>query len=526
MEDKAKRYDRQLRLWGDHGQTALGRARVCLLNATATGTEILKNLVLPGITSFTVVDSAKVTACDLGTNFFLSGKYLGTSRARCCMQLLQKLNNVNGEYIEEDIEDILDSNPEFLCQFTIVIATSLTEASLSRISQILWTSSIPLLFSRAYGLLGFIRIALPSHQIVESHPDNHHEDLRLDCPFPGLVEYMSSINIDGSDDTKHGNIPYLVVLYKYLQQWKLRHNGMLPQSYHQKKSLKEIIRSGMRCNNVGVPVDEENFEEAIQNVNRAVLKYQVPVGVQNILESSFCLSGSAETSKFWLLVRALKEFVMNEGKGRLPLQGSIPDMTSNSKMYIDLCRVYQSKAEEDIEAVRSHLSQILASLGKPLNYISEDEIRIFCRSCEFLREIKYRSIADELEMPDIGTLVANLENSESDVVYYVLLRAAEKFFEMYHFYPGDGEGIEADGAKLRSVAASLLQKWQVSTYQINDDHITEFCRYGASEVHSVAAFVGGVAAQEVIKIITKQFVPLNNTWIYNAVSQTTLTVAL
>lgn len=36
------------RLWGDHGQEALESAHVCLINATATGTEILKNLILPG----------------------------------------------------------------------------------------------------------------------------------------------------------------------------------------------------------------------------------------------------------------------------------------------------------------------------------------------------------------------------------------------------------------------------------------------------------------------------------------------
>jgi hypothetical protein len=42
------RYDRQLRLWGDHGQLALERSRVCVIHATATATEILKSLVLPG----------------------------------------------------------------------------------------------------------------------------------------------------------------------------------------------------------------------------------------------------------------------------------------------------------------------------------------------------------------------------------------------------------------------------------------------------------------------------------------------
>lgn len=30
---KAKRYDRQLRIWGAHGQDALEQAHICLLNA-------------------------------------------------------------------------------------------------------------------------------------------------------------------------------------------------------------------------------------------------------------------------------------------------------------------------------------------------------------------------------------------------------------------------------------------------------------------------------------------------------------
>ena len=45
---KKKRYDRQLRLWGEHGQTAMEESSICLLNASATGAETLKNLVLPG----------------------------------------------------------------------------------------------------------------------------------------------------------------------------------------------------------------------------------------------------------------------------------------------------------------------------------------------------------------------------------------------------------------------------------------------------------------------------------------------
>ena len=37
----------------------------------------------------------------------------------------------------------------------------------------------------------------------------------------------------------------------------------------------------------------------------------------------------------------------------------------------------------------------------------------------------------------------------------------------------------------------------------------------------VAAFMGGVAAQEAIKLVTRQFVPVAGTLIYNAMACTT-----
>ena len=64
--DKANRYDRQLRIWGAHGQAALEACKVCLLNAGPTGSETLKNLVLGGIAAYTVVDGGKVEPADLG----------------------------------------------------------------------------------------------------------------------------------------------------------------------------------------------------------------------------------------------------------------------------------------------------------------------------------------------------------------------------------------------------------------------------------------------------------------------------
>ena len=60
------KYDRQLRLWGNHGQKLLSQSRILLLGASGSGSETLKNLILPQIGHFLIVDAHPVTDRDLG----------------------------------------------------------------------------------------------------------------------------------------------------------------------------------------------------------------------------------------------------------------------------------------------------------------------------------------------------------------------------------------------------------------------------------------------------------------------------
>ena len=53
---------------------------------------------------------------------------------------------------------------------------------------------------------------------------------------------------------------------------------------------------------------------------------------------------------------------------------------------------------------------------------------------------------------------------------------------------------------------------------VKKEHAVEMTRYGAAEIHNIAAVVGGIGSQEAVKIITKQYVPLANTFIYNGIS--------
>jgi amyloid beta precursor protein binding protein 1 len=111
---KERKYDRQLRLWAASGQQALEQSHVLLINSDGpiddadttvggvVGVETLKNLVLPGVGGFTIVDPATVTEPDLGVNFFLEESSLGKSRAEETCRLLKELNpDVDGSFETE-----------------------------------------------------------------------------------------------------------------------------------------------------------------------------------------------------------------------------------------------------------------------------------------------------------------------------------------------------------------------------------------------------------------------------------------
>ena len=46
----------------------------------------------------------------------------------------------------------------------------------------------------------------------------------------------------------------------------------------------------------------------------------------------------------------------------------------------------------------------------------------------------------------------------------------------------------------------------------------EVARAGGGELHNISALTGGMVAQEMIKIITKQYIPIDNTCIFDGIS--------
>ena len=120
---------------------------------------------LAGIGSFTIVDGANVTQADLGNNFFVDEDCLGKSRAASVTQMLQELNeHVAGSYVAEDISQVLDSRPDFLDSFNLLIATQLASKDVDRVAKICAERRIKLLVVHSYGFMGCVgRPSRPGH---------------------------------------------------------------------------------------------------------------------------------------------------------------------------------------------------------------------------------------------------------------------------------------------------------------------------------------------------------------------------
>jgi len=519
-KDKIEKYDRQLRLWGAHGQNALEHAHICLLHANATGTEILKNLVLPGIGSFTIIDANKVEAKDLGNNFFVDVDHVGKSRAKVTTELLQELNEwVRGAYKEEDPLALIEKDIDSFAKYSLVIACDIPQTPLLKLAKYLYQKHIPFVVARAYGFLGYLRWAVPEHTIVESKPEEVREDLRLTCPFSSLKTYASSINIDSLDSHLRSHVPFTVLLLQQNERWRAAHDGKLPSTREEKTAYKDQVQKLAKS-------DENNFQEAFAQAYHGWTEYALDENVEAVINDEQAEKPNHKSSSFWILAHAAKKFYHDEKT--LPLMGSIPDMTADTNSYMTLSSVYQDKAKSDLEAITKTVKNTLKELGRNENEIDAEEIKIFCKNATMLRVLKIRSLEDEYnpETAKNELIDENLDDPSDSTVWYVMLRAADRFHHKHGRYPGDADKhIEADFNLLKHELEELKKenKWERCP---SDDAVKEICRYGACEMHNLAAIIGGIGAQEIIKVVTHQWVPLNNTIIFNGMSCASTTLEL
>jgi amyloid beta precursor protein binding protein 1 len=530
-----EKYDRQLRLWGAKGQQALGDTHVVLVGASAAGCESLKNLVLPGIGSFSVVDDCAVTKQDAASNFFLPTTSIGTTtsssaRAQVASEQLRELNpDVQGSFQSvSNLSEVADwksllYKDKGMFKKLLVIASDLNPNLLESLSQVCTTERIPLLLVQSYGLMGIVRLQLSGQvALLDPKPTNAHPDLRLQTSFPALDVMARSIDFKTLENHQHGHVPYPIILYQALHEWKSMHdtandnnnndnnnngNGTKgPSSMAEKQEFQALVKSKSRDYNM-----ELNFQEAVQNAYLAYAEQSVTIP-----------DGLDPSSTLGLLYQALRAF-MDQHQGRPPLNGSIPDMTASTDWYIQLQGIYKDQADKDLAAMKAWCTAQTSNL-------SEDDITSFCSNVFVVDQMQTRSLMEEFQQAPTEELLDDWRMEFMDpyevpehtpLLWYLGVRACQVFFQQHGRYPGTVEPWEPDVELLQEHWTQVAQHYQLHDQELVQQHAATICqeltRYANAEIHTVASVVGGVASQEAVKIITGQYIPLDNTYVFNGI---------
>ncbi len=242
-----------------------------------------------------------------------------------------------------------------------------------------------------------------------------------------------------------------------------------------------------------------------------------------------------QSANFWIIANALRDFYLTDGV--LPLPGALPDMKAQSVDYIELQNIYKAKARNDLARVVEKVRLLERTLHRN-SPVDEKEIEAFCKGAAFIKLIKGQLLRPALPANSeerrqrARSFCSKLQNEDS------LLRIHAAFI-FYDFVMGDLMRQNAETPSTQAeLHASLKEHLSTETERVRrlrdlwgavegfdvelcdqkiEDSLAELVRAKGGELHNVSALTGGMVAQEVIKVITKQYIPIDNTCVFDGI---------
>lgn len=158
-----------------------------------------------------------------------------------------------------------------------------------------------------------------------------------------------------------------------MDTWKKEHEGNKPKTFQEKADFKTLLKS------MAKEADKElNFDEAIKNAYFVHQSTALPDNVQEIFDAPK-IDEKGEKDPFWVGCCALKKFY--EANGRLPVSGTIPDMTALTDYYLAMQKLYVDKANQDLKQCQQLLDDICKERGLDAGNVDYDEkLQIICKN--------------------------------------------------------------------------------------------------------------------------------------------------
>jgi len=468
----ASRYDRQIRLWGDTGQDSIQQANILIIGKNIASLECAKSLILAGVGNISILEK-KTEDQPKFSGFFNK------------LEDLQLLNpDVNIEILK--LQNQIYQDIEFLKKFKLII---LAESDISLVEEICkvcyQTLKIPCLLVCNFGQIGFLRVNLPErgHVVLNSHSEFSLPDMRLELLGNALLKNFSQeLQISKTSLTHLEKLPFPILIYKIWQKMLTEPSDeKIPDKTTLKSKLKELSSDPNW-------LITENYTQAVKNVNKYVQKYRIPVNCRNAIEGMHKMEINCTEDE--VLVYSLKLYV--EKYTTLPISSKIDDMASSTENYIKLQNIYKSAATSDLKKFIA----LLPNLNKNAS-IPPQKVEQFCKNASEIAIVKntipfHVEIQKKITFSEIQKMI---ENDSYNLKIWWLI---------YMKYILKSSNIEFDlGALPKNIEIAL----------------NEYNRLENLEFHPVATIIGNITAQETIKLITKQYIPLNGTLIYDGISE-------
>ncbi|ODV58917.1 Ula1p ASCRUDRAFT_77632 [Ascoidea rubescens DSM 1968] len=491
------------------------------------------------------------------------------------------INVIREKFDEQFIEKNQGKNNFWLKFDLVVVTNNYNYKSFKKLLNEVIDYNLPVLEINSVGFFGYYKIYLRENCIIETNL-NTIFDSRINEPFEQLKEYTETFqvlkdidnidSVDGIEDIIESlkDIPYVVLLIKFYGDYLKIKNNKIENSLIERKKFKKFVRESIDRiylkifeNNGNDYLEFENFNECINKSNQALISSEVSEDIQEIIDSipseianrtnnnnnnnnnnngdddmtikenvinENNINNKDYNELFWKLVLTLKSFVKNnirknDGKRLLPLSGILPDMESNSVNYIKLKGIYYDKFKSDKEEFINEFKKLF-----PSDYDSSNKIDInnmiekFCKNCNYLvvQRNGKNSLSTKINEQILKTCLGESVNSKGINFgnYYIALII---FFE-YLSHKMDRD-IGGDGAqcrrtlKLEEIVRQI--KWEEYDYAGNEEIINilkELVRSENNEIHNISSLMGGIGSQEVIKLITKQYTPIDNTMIFDGLT--------
>lgn len=187
-------YSRQLYVLGHDAMRRMASSDVLISGLGGLGVEIAKNVILSGVKSVTLHDTAECTITDLSSQFYLSEKTIGVNRAEASFEHLSELNNyVPTRAYTGDLDE------EYLKQFRVVVLTSTSKEEQLRIAEITRRNNVALVIGDTRGLFGQVFCDFGDNFTVYDVNGNQ----LISTMVAGITSENESV-VTCLDETRHG----------------------------------------------------------------------------------------------------------------------------------------------------------------------------------------------------------------------------------------------------------------------------------------------------------------------------------